>query len=61
MASDNGSGGAAMIVLVIALIAIVGIFAYFMSANGGNKSATIIQTPSVPQVSMPTPAKPSAQ
>jgi flagellar basal body-associated protein FliL len=62
MASEGGNN-AAMAVLVVALIAVVGIFVYFMSTN--QQPNTVIQTPAptieAPKVSMPEPAGSPAQ
>jgi hypothetical protein len=54
MASEGGSN-VAMTILVIALVAVVGIFVYFMATN--HSQNTVIQTPAptieAPKVSMP--------
>lgn len=55
----NGGNNAAMAILVVALIAVVGIFVYFMSTN--HNQNMVIQTPapqiSAPNVQLPTPGK----
>lgn len=59
MATEGGSN-AAMAILIVALVAIVGIFAYFMATN--NKPNTVIQSPApieAPKLGMPEPAKPA--
>lgn len=62
MASEGGNN-AAMAILIVALVAVVGIFAYFMATN--NSQNTVIQTPApnieAPKVSMPEPAPAPAQ
>lgn len=58
MASERTSN-AAMVMLIVALVAVVGIFVYFMAANRPQNAATQMPTPRFepPKVSMPEPAK----
>lgn len=54
-----GNNTGTMFLMLLALVAVVGMFVYFMVNQNANQPSTIQINP--PQVSMPSPAKPDAQ
>lgn len=56
---NNGGNSAAMAILVVALIAVVGIFVYFMSTNHNQNMTFQAPAPqiSAPKVELPTPGQ----
>ncbi len=53
----NDSNNGLMLLMLLALVAIVGMFVFFVS---NDKTTSTIQV-NPPKISIPTPAKPSAQ